>query len=134
MQLHFDRPFISAYTWPRIRIGDKVIHLGDAGYRDRLCDQIAKLVADVAEQKDDKLAVVFADGVSLEPEVQWEIIESMPALLTSSTARDIAAGRPSELDAITGAAVRASHRVGVPAPVLEQLLAEAEDACRALSR
>ena len=79
-------------------------------------------------------AVAAADGVSLEPEVQWEIIESMPALLTSSTARDIAAGRPSELDAITGAAVRASHRVGVPAPVLEQLLAEAEDACRALSR
>jgi len=79
-------------------------------------------------------AVAAADGVSLVPEVQWEIIESMPALLTSSTARDIAAGRPSELDAITGAAVRASHRVGVPAPVLEQLLAEAEDACRALSR
>jgi len=31
-------------------------------------------------------------------------------------ARDIAAGRPSELDAITRAAVRAAHRLGVPAP------------------
>jgi 2-dehydropantoate 2-reductase len=79
-------------------------------------------------------AVAAADGVPLAPEAQWEIIESMPPLLTSSTARDIAAGRPSELDAITGAAVRAAHRLGVEAPALEGLLQEAEEACRALSR
>src|SRR5207244_629930 len=52
-------------------------------------------------------AVAVADGAPLVPDAQWEIIESMPPLLTSSTARDIAAGRASELDAITGAAVRA---------------------------
>ena len=55
--------------------------------------------------------VARADGVDLTPEAQWEIIDAMPPALTSSTARDIAAGRPSELDAITGAAVRA----GAPA-------------------
>ena len=43
----------------------------------------------------------------------------MPPLLTSSTARDIAAGRPSELDAITGAAVRAGRRLGVSTPALD---------------
>lgn len=79
-------------------------------------------------------AVAARDGVDLAPEAQWEIIDAMPPTLTSSTARDIAAGRPSELDAITGAAVRAAHRVGVPAPALEALLAEAEDACRRQSR
>ena len=79
-------------------------------------------------------AVAAADGVPLEPEAQWKIIESMPPQLTSSTARDIAAGRPSELDAITGAAVRAAQRVGVEAPALEDLLRGAEEACRALSR
>ena len=79
-------------------------------------------------------AVAAADGVPLEPDAQWEIIESMPPALTSSTARDIAAGRPSELDAITGAAVRAAHRVGVEAPALEGILREAEEACRTLSR
>ena len=78
-------------------------------------------------------AVAAAEGVPLEPDAQWEIIESMPPLLTSSTARDIAAGRASELDAITGAAVRAAHRVGIDAPALEGLLQEAEEACRALS-
>ncbi len=71
--------------------------------------------------------------MTLSPEAQWDIIEAMPPLLTSSTARDVAAGRPSELDAITGAAVRAAHRVGVPAPVLERLFEEAEEACRASS-
>ena len=77
--------------------------------------------------------VALADGVELTPEAQWEIIDAMPPGLTSSTARDIAAGRPSELDAITGAAVRAAHRLGVPAPVLESLLEETEAACLAQS-
>jgi 2-dehydropantoate 2-reductase len=75
--------------------------------------------------------VAAADGVTLSAEAEWEIIEAMPPLLTSSTARDIAAGVPSELDAITGAAVRAARRLGVDAPVLTQMF---EEACRASSR
>jgi 2-dehydropantoate 2-reductase len=78
-------------------------------------------------------AVAAHDGVPLSPEAEWEIIDAMPPLLTSSTARDIAAGRPSELDAITGAAVRAARRLDVATPVLDGLLAEAEEACQALS-
>jgi 2-dehydropantoate 2-reductase len=76
-------------------------------------------------------AVAARDGVKLSGDAEWEIIEAMPPLLTSSTARDIAAGVPSELDAITGAAVRAGERVGVPTPVLRQMF---EEACRASSR
>jgi 2-dehydropantoate 2-reductase len=76
-------------------------------------------------------AVAAADGVTLSADAEWEIIEAMPPLLTSSTARDIAAGVPSELDAITGAAVRAGERLGVETPVLTQMFAEA---CRASSR
>jgi 2-dehydropantoate 2-reductase len=76
-------------------------------------------------------AVAAAEGVQLSADAEWEIIEAMPPLLTSSTARDIAAGVPSELDAITGAAVRAGQRLGVDTPVLTQMFAEA---CRASSR
>jgi len=76
-------------------------------------------------------AIAAADGVSLSVEAEWAIIESMPPLLTSSTARDIAAGVPSELDAITGATVRAGKRLGVETPVLTELY---EQACRASSR
>jgi 2-dehydropantoate 2-reductase len=79
-------------------------------------------------------AVAAADGVTLSADAEWAIIEAMPPLLTSSTARDVAAGRPSELDAITGAAVRAARRFRVATPALEGLLVEAEEACRASSR
>jgi len=88
----------------------------DAEWRVRLQQAIAETCT-----------VAAAAGVTLRPEAQWEIIESMPPTLTSSTARDIAAGRPSELDAITGAAVRAGRRLDVPTPALDLLLAEAEE-------
>jgi 2-dehydropantoate 2-reductase len=71
------------------------------------------------------------DGVPLSADAEWEIIEAMPPLLTSSTARDIAAGIPSELDAITGAVVRAGERLGVATPALMQMF---EEACRASLR
>jgi 2-dehydropantoate 2-reductase len=76
-------------------------------------------------------AVAEADGVDLRPSAQWEIIDALPSTLTTSTARDVAAGRPSELDAITGAVVRAGRRLGVETPTLERLLHEAEERCRA---
>lgn len=73
-------------------------------------------------------AVAVAEGVPLDPAAQWAIIDAMPESLTTSTARDVAAGRASELDAITGAVVRAGERLGIPTPELASLL---EDACRA---
>jgi 2-dehydropantoate 2-reductase len=90
--------------------------------------------ARLQEAIEETCAIAAADGVTLSPEAEWAIIDSMPPLLTSSTARDVAAGRPSELDAITGAAARAGRRLGVPTPALDALLAEADDACRASSR
>lgn len=81
------------------------------------------LVAAIAEA----CAVATADGVPLSTEVQWAIIDGMPGTLTTSTARDVAAGRPSELDAITGAVVRAGRRLGVATPTLDQLF----ERCRA---
>ena len=69
-------------------------------------------------------AVATADGAGTTPAAQWAIIDSMPHDLSSSAARDVAAGRPSELDAITGAVIRAGERLGVATPTLQALLAE----------
>jgi len=66
--------------------------------------------------------VAAADGAPTTPAEQWAIIDSLPEALTTSAARDIAAGRPSELDAITGAVVRAGRRLGVATPTLDELL------------
>jgi 2-dehydropantoate 2-reductase len=81
----------------------------------------ARLEAAVGEA----VAVAVADGVAMTPESQLAIIEAMPATLWTSTARDAANGRPSELDAIAGSVLRAGDRLGVPCPVLEALVAEA---------
>lgn len=78
---------------------------------------------------DEAVAVAAADGVSLAAAGQWTMIEAMPAALQTSAARDADAGRSTELDAITGSVVRAGARVGVPTPVLSELLEEAR--CRA---
>ena len=74
------------------------------------------------------VAVASADGVELTASGQWAIIESLAPDLVPSAARDAAAGRPTELDAITGSVVRAGARVGVSTPALALLHAEAEHA------
>ena len=70
-------------------------------------------------------SIAASEGVDLDAAGQWAIIEAMPADLTTSTARDAAAGRATELDAIAGAVVRAGRRAGVETTALEGLLAEA---------
>ena len=77
---------------------------------------------------DEAVAVATADGVELTASGQWAIIESLAPDLVPSAARDAAAGRPTELDAITGSVVRAGARLGVPTPALTSLLSEAERA------
>ena len=84
----------------------------------------ATLMATIEES----CAVASADGVPISPADQWALVEAMPGDLTTSTARDVAAGKPSELDAVAGAIVRAGRRHSVPTPVLDSLLAQLEGA------
>jgi 2-dehydropantoate 2-reductase len=65
--------------------------------------------------------VAAADGVGLRASTQWTIIDDMAAETTPSAARDVAAGRRSELDAIAGSVLRAAERLGVPCPALTEL-------------
>ena len=95
--------------------------LGDPAWRVRL-----RLALEEA------VAVAAADGVELVASGQWAIIEALPQDLVPSAARDAAAGRRTELDAITGSVVRAGERLRVPTPTLAALLEEAR--CRARSR
>ena len=65
--------------------------------------------------------VASADGVGLRASTQWTIIDEIAAETKPSAARDVAAGRRSELDAIVGAVLRAADRLGVPCPALTEL-------------
>ena len=88
--------------------------LGDGTWRSR----IEQALAEACE-------IASADGATIAPSSQWAIIGALDYDLTTSTARDVAEGRPSELDAISGSVVRAGARLGVPCPALEELYAEA---------
>jgi 2-dehydropantoate 2-reductase len=48
-------------------------------------------------------------------------IDGLPPDATASLQRDIVAGRPSELEAWTGAVVRLARRAGVPTPIHDAL-------------
>jgi 2-dehydropantoate 2-reductase len=70
-------------------------------------------------------AIAAADGVDLLPSTEWSRVMKLDRGLTTSAARDVAAGRDSEIDAITGAVIRAGERLGVPCRELSRLAHEA---------
>jgi 2-dehydropantoate 2-reductase len=70
-------------------------------------------------------SVARALGIALSPDIvakAMALIDSLPAAATSSLQRDIAAGHPSELDPLIGAAVRLGQRAEVATPVNEFIL------------
>ncbi len=61
------------------------------------------------------------------------LIDSIPADAIASLQRDIVAGRPSELESLSGAVVRIGAELGVPMPVhtmLHAALLPQEEAAR----
>jgi 2-dehydropantoate 2-reductase len=74
---------------------------------------------------DECLAVAAAAGVKVQ-DTTWQAVEriadSMPTQL-SSTAQDLARGRPSEIDHLNGYVVRTGRRLGIPTPANRVLYA-----------
>jgi len=71
------------------------------------------------------VAVARARGVAIAPDAvarTLAFVDGVPAEATASMQRDLAAGRPSELDDQPGAIVRAARAAGVAAPLHEALL------------
>jgi 2-dehydropantoate 2-reductase len=69
--------------------------------------------------------VAEAEGVPVGFAEQWKILERMADETTTSAARDVAAGRRSELDAIVGSVLRVAERQGVQCPALTELATRA---------
>ncbi len=69
-------------------------------------------------------AVARAERAPVDPSLALDDLAGFEPTLGSSMARDIAAGRESELDAIAGAVLRAARRHGIAVPTIEALVAE----------
>jgi 2-dehydropantoate 2-reductase len=85
--------------------------------QDGATEVIADLVAEC-------LAVAQADGVRMDGDIHAAvrgIAQSMPAQL-SSTAQDLARGRPSEIEHLNGYVARRGAVLGVPTPANRALL------------
>jgi len=63
-----------------------------------------------------------AEGAKLDATNAVGLLKGAPPQISSSMARDLAAGNEPELDAIGGAVVRAAERHAVPVPALRELM------------
>jgi 2-dehydropantoate 2-reductase len=82
-----------------------------------------QLRAELVGAIEEGCAVAAAEGASIDAaDPLGELSDAHPTL-GSSMQRDIAAGRPPELDAIPGAVLRAAARHGVSCPTIERLVA-----------
>jgi 2-dehydropantoate 2-reductase len=70
------------------------------------------------------VAVAVAEGAQIEADRVIVELDSTHPTLGSSMQRDIAAGRPPELDAIPGAVLRAADRHGLSCPTIERLVGQ----------
>ncbi len=68
-------------------------------------------------------AVARALGANVDAEETVRLLRGMPAGLRSSMQKDVAAGRPPELDAIAGPILRGGRDHGIPVPVTDRLAA-----------
>jgi 2-dehydropantoate 2-reductase len=66
--------------------------------------------------------VAQATGASVDEASVMAFFDTIPASMESSMQRDAAAGRPTELEAIGGAVLRAAIRTGTPAPTTAALV------------
>lgn len=66
--------------------------------------------------------VALAEGAKIDFNAVMEQVDNLPKGLGTSMQRDIIAGKPSEIDAIAGAVVRAGARHGILCPTIESLV------------
>ncbi len=93
---------------------------------DRLLGEILStppLRADLVGAIEEASAVAAAEGYPIEPQRALKELTDAHPTLGSSMQRDIAAGRPPELDAIPGSVMRAAARNGLSCPTIERLSA-----------
>jgi 2-dehydropantoate 2-reductase len=85
--------------------------VADPDWRGRLEDCVREVAAAARE-----------DGVALDSETLIGQIESTPPGVRSSMQKDREAGKPTEIDAIGGAVLRAAARHGLDAPATQELV------------
>jgi 2-dehydropantoate 2-reductase len=77
--------------------------------------------------REEALAVAAAEGARIEVEPLRALQANAPATTRSSMQKDVAAGRPPEVDAIAGPILRGGARHGIPTPCTGELAGLVEE-------
>lgn len=72
--------------------------------------------------QDEVLAVAHAEGAHIDAEALQALAAAAPDAMQSSMQKDVAAGRPPELDAIAGPILRGGDRHAIPVPATTELV------------
>jgi hypothetical protein len=62
LQLYFDGPRLTVFSHAVVRVGNQTFPGGKPGFRDALCNNIAKKVTAAQVAYGDSIAISFADG------------------------------------------------------------------------
>jgi len=71
-------------------------------------------------------AVAAKEGAQVDASKGAAVFENLPPTMRASMAKDLAAGRPLELDGIAGPVLRAAFRHGIPVPTTSALVSMIE--------
>ncbi len=81
---------------------------------------------------EESAAVAAAEGATVDAAGTLKFMEGLPGEMRSSMQKDVAAGRPPELDAIGGPILRGGLQYGIPTPItremVEQIVGKLDDA------
>ena len=80
LQLHFDGPVITLYTWPDVADADGIsIAFGQPGYRDALCSVIGETVTEPELNEGRSLTIEFENGTVFALSLRDEDIDVVEA-------------------------------------------------------
>jgi hypothetical protein len=62
LQLRFDAPLLTLYSWPHVLLTDFSVAYGEPEYRNALCAQIGEKVVRASLEEGDALTIEFENG------------------------------------------------------------------------
>ena len=65
VQLRFDGPTLTVFTWPVLRIATMSVHSRDVGYKDDLCERIGHKVSSASFHEANAINITFDDGAEI---------------------------------------------------------------------
>jgi hypothetical protein len=80
VQLHFDGPRLTIFSHAVVTLGEKTFHWGKPGFRDALCNSIAKKITDARVAYGDSIAISFTDGSTIQVSLKDEDYRSAEAV------------------------------------------------------